>query len=95
MGTDDPEPAESISYITARGEAIRRRELETALDRLEAQGELTPGQQAAVEELSERIVEELLAVPVDAIERAPGSDTEALEVALRLFAPEREQPVRQ
>lgn len=82
--TDDAKAA--IDRIERRGERIRRRELETAIDRLEAHGDLTPGQRAAVEELSTGLVDELLAVPRDAIQRADGE--ESLAVALRLFAPD-------
>lgn len=88
MGTTrQPNPQETIERITARGEQIRRRELETALDGLQAHGDLTPGQRAAVETLSTTLVEELLAVPVEAIERAP-EDDEALAACLRLFPPD-------
>lgn len=84
---DEPTAQEAIDRITARGEQIRRVELETALAQLQAHGDLSADQQAAVEHLATSIVEELLAVPSTAIDRAPADD-ESLAVSLRLFAPE-------
>lgn len=83
------DPQEAIDQITARGEAIRQRELARATTRLEAHGDLPPEKQAAVETLSKNIADELLAVPTKAIERAPEDDN-SLAVSLYLFAPDDE-----
>lgn len=58
------DPAAAVTAVCAEAEELRRRELATALDRLEAAGELPEGQREAVEAMSEGIVAGLLADPV-------------------------------
>ena len=74
--------ADAVERIRRRGEEVRREEFRTAIDRLEAQGELTDGQRAAVEELSERLVDRLLGVAERQLDSA---DEAAVEVAVELL----------
>jgi glutamyl-tRNA reductase len=66
MSRDTESPVdvdEAIARIDSRGAKIQREELEETLSRLQRDGELTAAQRVAVEQLSERLVERLLAVP--------------------------------
>ncbi|MFC7028425.1 hypothetical protein ACFQH8_15290 [Halomicroarcula sp. GCM10025710] len=58
-----------------RGATVRAVQLEQALDQLCADGELTDAQRQVVEQLSERLVERLLAVPVRVCETPAGPTT--------------------
>jgi len=64
--------------------AVRTEQLEQALSRLADQGELTATQQAAVERLSERLVEGVLAGPRAEL-REPSDRAEAARAVLELF----------
>lgn len=85
-----PDGAESDCVTTARdrldreAEAVRAEQLERALSRLATQGELTATQRAAVEQLSERLVESLLAGPRAGL-REPSTRTDAARTILDLF----------
>jgi len=74
----------TTARIRQQAETVRREELQTALDRLEATGDLTDDQRAAVEALSVRLVDRLLAVPERRLDAA--DDAETLETAIALFA---------
>lgn len=76
----------ALTRIEARGAEIRAAELDRALTRLEARGELTEEQRAAVETLSERLVERLLSVPRESLRAAAHrGDDERAGTALELF----------
>ena len=72
--------------IRARGEEIRREELQQALSKLEATGDLTPAQRVALERMTENVVSALLETPTEAIRRA--EDPETLAAARTVFDPE-------
>jgi glutamyl-tRNA reductase len=77
---------EAIARIDERGAKIRREQLERTLSQLQADGELTADQRVAVETLSERLVERLLAVPRSSLQdAAKNADDERIETALSLF----------
>ena len=63
--------------------AVKQRELDEAIGKLERGGDLTAEDRAAVESLADALVGELLAVLVGRL--SPGSDRETLETTLRLF----------
>jgi glutamyl-tRNA reductase len=67
MTTEPAEPAAAVAAVCADAEEVRRRELSTALGRLEAGGELPEGQREAVERMTEAIVAGLLADPVQGL----------------------------
>ncbi|WP_170977256.1 hypothetical protein [Halorussus salinisoli] len=56
----DPDPEAVANQIRDRAERVRRRELETALGRLEASGEVTPAERRAVASLSASITDALV-----------------------------------
>jgi len=77
------EPTRAISHIEEHAEAIRTEQVERAVSRLANREDLTDEQQAAVEALSERLVERLLATPRQSLRAAErGDDTAATAVAL-------------
>lgn len=86
-GPDEPaDVGDAIDELEARGEAIRREQLERALARLDGESGLTDGQREAVERLSERLVDRLLSVPRARLrEIAADGDQEAVETAVALF----------
>ncbi|MGB9931702.1 glutamyl-tRNA reductase [Haloarcula amylolytica] len=77
---------EAIARIDSRGAKIRREQLEQTLSQLQQDSELTADQRLAVEKLSERLVERLLAVPRASLQDAARSaDDERIETAISLF----------
>jgi len=77
---------EAIARIDSRGAKIQREQLEETLSQLQQDGELTAAQRGAVEKLSERLVERLLAVPRASLQDAARSaDEERIETAISLF----------
>jgi len=77
---------DAIDRIDSRGAKIRREQLERTLSQLQADSELTAEQQLAVERLSERLVDRLLAVPRASLQdAAQNADEETIETALSLF----------
>ncbi|EMA26650.1 glutamyl-tRNAGlu reductase [Haloarcula marismortui] len=77
---------EAIARIDSRGAKIQREQLERTLSQLQTDDELTADQRLVVEELSERLVERLLAVPRASLrDAARSSDDERIETALSLF----------
>jgi glutamyl-tRNA reductase len=77
---------DAIDRIDSRGAKIRREQLERTLSQLQADSELTAEQQLAVERLSERLVDRLLAVPRASLQDAArNADEETIETALSLF----------
>ncbi|EMA18644.1 MULTISPECIES: glutamyl-tRNAGlu reductase [Haloarcula] len=77
---------EAIARIDSRGAKVQREQLERTLSQLQQDGELTADQRLAVEELSERLVDRLLAVPRASLQDAAKSaDDERIETAISLF----------
>ena len=77
---------EALARIDSRGAKIRREQLEQTLSQLQRDDELTAAQRLAVEELSERLVDRLLAVPRASLQDAARSaDDERIETAISLF----------
>ena len=77
---------EAIDRIDSRGAKIQREQLEQTLSQLQQDSELTADQRVAVEELSERLVDRLLAVPRASLQDAGRSaDDERIETAISLF----------
>jgi glutamyl-tRNA reductase len=75
--------------LRRRGVAVRRRELDEALCRLEAHGELTDDQRRAVRALADGIVDGVLAPPRAALEGdGPVDERRAARTVTRLFDPE-------
>ena len=80
------EVEEVVARIDSRGAKIRRKQLQQTLAQLQHDGELTADQRLAVEELSERLVDRLLAVPRASLQDAARSaDEETIETAVSLF----------
>lgn len=77
--------ASAVSHIEREADEIRTEQVERALQQLEAQGDLTEEQRAAVEALSERLVEQLVAVPRRTL-RNDESRGDTAETAIALFS---------
>lgn len=102
-GADESEPdaAAVRRAMRARGESIRRAELERAFDRLDAQGGLTDADRRVVARMAESIVNGVLAAPESALvdirsrDGDPNADSDAprddspVDAVANLFASER------
>jgi glutamyl-tRNA reductase len=75
---------DDAATLARRGTTVRDAECERALRRLEAAGDLTPGQRRAVERLADRLVVRLLARP--AYNAADVDDEAAVEMLTEIFA---------
>ena len=74
----------AVDRIRERGESVRDRQVERALSELDG---LSPAERAVIERLGDRLVDRLLAVPEEQLERAAGEGDEAsFEAALSLFS---------
>lgn len=82
----DPEVAREA--IRDSAEELERRELERAVDRLEARGTLTPAQRRTVARMATAIVDALLAAPESTLRHASACDEDAVRVAIELFDPD-------
>ncbi|RLM90635.1 glutamyl-tRNA reductase [Haloarcula sp. Atlit-7R] len=77
---------EAVARINSRGAKIQQEQLEQTLSQLQQDGDLTAAQRLAVEQLSERLVERLLAVPRASLQdAAKNADDERIETAISLF----------
>ena len=77
---------EATARIDSRGAKIQREQLERRVSQLQQDGELTAEQRLAIEQLSERLVERLLAVPRASLQDAArNADDERIETAISLF----------
>jgi len=77
---------EATARIDSRGAKIQREQLERTVSQLQQDGELTAEQRLAIEQLSERLVERLLAVPRASLQDAArNADDERIETAVSLF----------
>ncbi|MFC7026502.1 hypothetical protein ACFQJ5_01075 [Halomicroarcula sp. GCM10025324] len=75
----------AIAAVRTRGETVRADQLDRALSELDAE-RLTDAQREAIERLSDRLVDQLLAVPERRLRRlAADGDDAAVERALALF----------
>ncbi|WP_418280652.1 glutamyl-tRNA reductase [Halorubrum sp. DTA98] len=78
-----------ISTMYAEADRVKNRELDSALSKLDAQGELTDDQRETVEAMADALVGQLLAAPTRSLRDAAGEDDwETIQTALRLFDPE-------
>lgn len=81
-----PDVDQAVERMCDRGATVRSAQVAQALEKLRADGDLTDAQRQAVERLSERLVERLLAVPRQSLRAAERTgDTETVETAIELF----------
>ena len=79
----------AVSAMYESAERTKRRELQEALDKLEAQGGLTDGQRETVAGLADALVGQLLAAPTKSLrEAAAEDDWTTIHTAMQLFDPE-------
>jgi glutamyl-tRNA reductase len=80
---------DAIGVMYESAERVKRRELDTAISRLESQGELTDEQRETVASLADALVGQLLAAPTKSLrEAAAEDDWGTIQTAMRLFDPE-------
>lgn len=78
-----------ITAIYKNADQIKQRELQRAITKLEAQGEVTPAQRETIEALADAVTNKLLSSPADSLRRAASADNwTTINTALRLFDPE-------
>ncbi|WP_324757293.1 glutamyl-tRNA reductase [Haloarcula montana] len=90
MNDDTTEPTpdveQALGQLAARGAEVRAEQLDRAVTRLRADGELSAEQVAALEQLSERLVDRLLALPEETLREAANcGEEDAVETAMELF----------
>jgi len=79
---------EAIGAMYEAAERIKAREVETAVSQLEAAGDLTDEQRAAVESMADALVGQLLAAPTKSLREAAAEDDWAtIRTAMELFDP--------
>ena len=79
---------EAISAMYEGAERVKAREVDTALSKLDAQGELTDDQRETVEALADALVGQLLAAPTKSLRDAAAQDDwTTIQTAMRLFDP--------
>ncbi|WP_224450205.1 glutamyl-tRNA reductase [Haloprofundus salilacus] len=80
---------DAISTMYESAEAVKRREVQTALSKLDAQGEMTDEQRKTVEALADALVGQLLAAPTKSLrDAAADDDWTTIQTAMQLFNPE-------
>ena len=80
---------DAIGAMYEGAERIKQRELETAVTKLEAQGDLTDEQRETVGSLADALVGQLLAAPTESLrEAAAEDDWSTIQTAMRLFDPD-------
>jgi glutamyl-tRNA reductase len=80
---------EAISKMYESANEMKARELETAVSKLESQGEFTPDQRETVEALADALVGKLLAAPTKSLRDAAAEDDwTTIQTAMHLFDPE-------
>lgn len=85
---DDHRVEEVLAGMYAGAEETKRRELETALGKLDHHGELTPEKREAVAALADALVARVLASPTASLrDAAARGDHETVETAVALFDP--------
>ncbi|WP_363466957.1 glutamyl-tRNA reductase [Halogeometricum borinquense] len=79
----------AISGMYEAAEEVKQRELETALAKLDAQGELTDDQRETVAALADALVGQLLSAPTKSLrEAAVEDDWDTIQTAMTLFDPD-------
>lgn len=80
---------EAISAMYESAERIKRRELETALSKLNVHGAVTSAQRETIEQLADALTNQLLAAPTKSLRHAAAEDDwSTINTALQLFEPE-------
>ncbi len=78
-----------VAAMHESADRVKRRELETALEKLKRQGDLTDEQRETVTDLADALVGQLMAAPTKSLREAAGEDDwETIATAIRLFDPE-------
>lgn len=86
IGSDsEVDPAAVRAAIHTHGERIKQQELQQALRKLDANGDLTDAQRRVVDEMATAILDDLLSTP-DAV-LAAADDSETLRTVIELFDP--------
>lgn len=80
---EEATPTASLDRIRRRYATTKQRELETALKRLDARGDLSGREEAVVEEMADRIVAGLLAPLTSALDEADREEAADMEARLR------------
>ena len=84
---------DAISAMYAGADRVKAREVDRAVSKLTAQGELSDEQRETVEDMADALVGQLLAAPTRSLRDAAGEDDwETIRTALRLFDPEFDAP---
>ncbi|WP_224334573.1 glutamyl-tRNA reductase [Haloprofundus halobius] len=79
---------DAISAMYESADAVKRREVRTALSKLDAQGEMTDEQRETVEALADALVGQLLAAPTKSLrDAAADDDWTTIQTAMQLFDP--------
>ena len=79
---------EAIRGMYEGAERMKRRELDRALTKLDAQGDLNEDQRETVEALADSLVSQLLAPPTESLREAAGQDDwTTIQTAMELFDP--------
>jgi glutamyl-tRNA reductase len=80
---------DAIAAMYEGADAVKRRELDRAVSKLEAQGGLTDDQRETVESMADALVGQLLAAPTRSLrDAAEEDDWTTIQTAMRLFDPE-------
>lgn len=82
------DPAAVRAALHARGDAVRRRELDRLFDTLEARGSLTARQRATIATLASALVAGALDAPDTVLADPAAHDPETVRAVATLFAPE-------
>ncbi|WP_306169485.1 glutamyl-tRNA reductase [Halococcus qingdaonensis] len=78
----DPSRERTIEQLHVHADRIERRELRTALTKLEQHGTLTDTQQAIVADMADALVDELLASPTQSLRNTSSADHSDVRTAL-------------
>ncbi|MFB6250198.1 MAG: glutamyl-tRNA reductase [Halobellus sp.] len=79
---------EAISTMYEAAEQVKAREVETAISRLESQGDLTDEQRETIESMADALVGQLLSAPTKSLrEAAVEDDWSTIQTAMTLFDP--------
>jgi glutamyl-tRNA reductase len=80
---------EAIAAMYESADRLKRREVATAISRLESEGEFDEDQREVVESLADALVSRLLAAPTESLRAAAERDDwDTIQTALELFDPE-------
>ena len=84
---------DAISAMYAGADRVKAREVDRAVSRLEAHGEVSDVERETIEDLADSLVGQLLAAPTRSLRDAAGEDDwETIRTALKLFDPEFDAP---